>query len=966
MVDDLFALALDRSPESVSIYGLDGSVLYMNPVTERIMGVRFADLKGKRLFEMYPDAIETAFGKAFHEAAAGGRPADFTHYYPGFDGWYANHVERVGERVHVYARDVTAEVRRERRIDTVARISTMLTRTDLDMRATAFAAAEIVAEVFAADCTIAMLTDNGETLEAIARASNDAAVLELLATVDRWPARLGNTGDALRTRKPVLSTREQVTGQDDARVHGVLSQYRPTSVVVAPLLLDDVVIGVINATRRAAPAFSEDDRYLLGQIAPSIALYVSNAARRAEANVLRSRLTTMADALPALAAFIDKEERYQYVNAGYERWFGGPRTRWIGSSLREMMGAGYSTIEPYVRGVLAGTPQRFRERIEYPSGTRHVDASYVPIRDDKGVIDGFAVLVNDISSEVRVAEIERDRRDAERHATTRLQNMLSLTARLASARGPEDLIRELVDGGRVAMDSLATTMWQLTPDGQGAQLMRASGTLTWQLTVGETLPLEDAGPVAACLRTGEAVWVVGAADRAARFPSLANKPPGARPVPDAIAVVPLSTDGVRMCLGFSFVDAQRLTADDRTYLEILASNGAEALRRANALEELRTSAETAQRARAEAESANRAKDEFLAMLGHELRNPLAPLVTALELMRMRGDDKLERERAVIGRQVQHLARLVDDLLDVSRITRGKIDLRRERLALVDVINKAVEQASPLLDERRHHLAVNVPSDLLIDGDATRLAQVFGNLLSNAAKYTPRGGRVQVTARPLPDDRVCVTVRDDGIGIPPSILPHVFDLFVQAPQSSERPAGGLGLGLTIVRSLVELHSGTVSVASDGPGRGTEFTVVLPAAMTPVVMAEGPTSTRDAKSAAALRILVVDDNEDAAMMLADMLDAYGHDIRTAFDGPSALRIADEFRPEVAVLDIGLPVMDGYELAQRLRATPELSAVRLIAVTGYGQESDRRRSLEAGFQAHLAKPVQIDQLVQLVERG
>jgi signal transduction histidine kinase len=683
VVDDLFALALEHSPESVSIYGLDGTVIYMNRVTERIMGVSFADLKGKRLFELYPDAIETAFGKAFTEAARGDEPADFTHYYPLFDGWYANHVVRIGDRVHVYARDVTADVRRQRRLDTLA-------------------------------------------------------------------------------------------------------------------------------------------------------------------------------------------------------------------------------------------------------------------------------------------EVERERRDAERRATARLQNLLALTARLAAARSPEELIRELVDGGRAAMDSMATTLWQLTADGRNAQLVRASGTLTWQLSLGDMLPLEEAGPVATCLRTGEAVWVVGAADRAARYPNLDSSPPPDRPIPDAIAVVPLSTDGVKSCLGFSFVDALRLTSDDRTYLEILASNGAEALRRAFALEELRASATSALRARTEAESANRAKDEFLAMLGHELRNPLAPLVTALELMRMRGDDKFERERAVIGRQVQHLSRLVDDLLDVSRITRGKIELRRERITLFDVINKAVEQTSPLFDERRHHLAVNVPSDLLIHGDATRLAQVFGNLLSNAAKYTPRGGRVEVTARGLPGELVCVTVRDDGIGIPPSILPHVFDLFVQAPQSSERPAGGLGLGLTIVRSLVELHSGTVSVASEGPGRGTEFTVVLPSAITPALATGAPSALPDIKSLAARRVLVVDDNEDAAMMLADMLDAYGHEIRTAFDGPSALRIADEFHPEVAVLDIGLPVMDGYELAQRLRATPELAEVRLIAVTGYGQESDRRRSLEAGFQAHLAKPVQIDELVQLVEHG
>jgi PAS domain S-box-containing protein len=373
----------------------------------------------------------------------------------------------------------------------------------------------------------------------------------------------------------------------------------------------------------------------------------------------------------------------------------------------------------------------------------------------------------------------------------------------------------------------------------------------------------------------------------------------------------------------------------------------------------------AQAARGDAESANRAKDEFMAMLGHELRNPLAPIVTALDLMQLRAPGQLERERAVIGRQVHHLSRLVDDLLDVSRITRGKVELHRERLALAAIVAKAIEQTSPLLEQKNHRLVVDVPFDLAVVGDPLRLGQIVGNLVGNAAKYTPEGGLVEVTAH-ADEGRVLLVVRDNGIGIAPDILPHVFDMFVQAPQSSSRPAGGLGLGLTIVKSLVEMHGGTVTVTSDGAGKGSTFSVSLPAASERIAVVEPPPAMQISRTLSPRRILVVDDNEDAAMLLASVLEAHGHEVRTAFDGPSALRLISEFSPEVAVLDIGLPVMDGYELAERLLSSPALAQLRLIAVSGYGQESDRARAHAAGFQAHLAKPVPIETLVRLVDEA
>lgn len=365
--------------------------------------------------------------------------------------------------------------------------------------------------------------------------------------------------------------------------------------------------------------------------------------------------------------------------------------------------------------------------------------------------------------------------------------------------------------------------------------------------------------------------------------------------------------------------------------------------------------------RLSAESANRAKDEFLAMLGHELRNPLAPIFTALRVMKLRGESGSERERIVIERQVNHLTRLVDDLLDVSRIARGKVELKQELLELSDAVSKGIEMVSPLLELRNHQLTVDVPrTGLLVNADPMRLSQIISNLLSNAAKYTPPQGRINIRGQQIGEE-VVLSVSDSGIGIAAEALPNVFDLFVQERQAIDRSPGGLGLGLTIVRNLVEGHGGSVSAQSAGPGQGSEFVIRLPRVKTgetadlPVVA-----SIVAAKGAAsAPRVLVVDDNIDAADILTLSLEMQGFSARAAYDAPTALKVAAEFLPQIAVVDIGLPVMDGYELATHLRAVPGLADLRLIALTGYGQESDYEKSRDAGFQHHLVKPVDLDAL-------
>ena len=360
--------------------------------------------------------------------------------------------------------------------------------------------------------------------------------------------------------------------------------------------------------------------------------------------------------------------------------------------------------------------------------------------------------------------------------------------------------------------------------------------------------------------------------------------------------------------------------------------------------------------------ASRRKDEFLAMLAHELRNPLAPIRNALHLLRLQesGSGETDWARDMIERNVGQLVRLVDDLLDVSRIDRGKIRLEVEPLELAAVVGQAVEIARPLIDSRRHHLSLSVPkTPLRVSGDATRLAQIVANLLNNAAKYTDEGGQIHIAVERVGDAAV-LRVRDTGVGLSREMLDSVFDLFMQVDRSLDRSQGGLGIGLTLVRRLVELHGGSVEARSDGPGAGSEFTVRLPALTeVPIAAPPAPPSPLPTVNGILRRALVVDDNVDAARSLAMLLKISGHEVHTVHDGKTALETVGGFQPDVIFLDIGLPGLDGYEIARRLRAMPEAEDVLLLALTGYGQEDDRRRSFEAGFDHHLVKPIELGTL-------
>jgi PAS domain S-box-containing protein len=367
---------------------------------------------------------------------------------------------------------------------------------------------------------------------------------------------------------------------------------------------------------------------------------------------------------------------------------------------------------------------------------------------------------------------------------------------------------------------------------------------------------------------------------------------------------------------------------------------------------------------AQAEEAERRNQEFLAIMGHELRNPLAPMVTALHRIRLRGARNCEPEIAVLGRQLAQMTRLVNDILDTSRFLRNDIRLQRAVVSIGDVLADAVDVAASTLEEKRHELKLDIAADeLLVDGDRERLTQVFGNILSNAAKYTDRCGTISLSAR-AEGDCVVISIRDNGIGISSELLPQVFDLFAQAEQGLDRQQGGLGIGLAVAKRLVIVHGGTITAESAGRERGSCFTVKLPRVFRKQDAENSEQRTPLQPSAAGRRVLVVDDNEDSAEMMALFLRDLGHDVHVAFDGLTAVKMARELVPELVLLDIGLPELNGYEVAERIHRIESCAHVPLVAITGYAREVDHSRSRQAGFSLHLAKPVDVARLASIVD--
>ena len=629
-------------------------------------------------------------------------------------------------------------------------------------------------------------------------------------------------------------------------------------------------------------------------------------ANKAVENALReseAHLRIITDSTEAWLARIDVHQRYLFANRAFTERAGMRRRSVIGRSVREVVGErAYRVLAPELARALAGERVLFEGLVPfYAMGSRYVRIEYIPERDEHGAVHGVVGVIVDLTERRRAEEALRDSEARLATLTAAVPAILFST----TAEGRVEYVNDtFFEYSGLSRDTPPAPAWQRIVHRDDLARVLA----TW----GEAVRTGQDFNVECRLRRADGAyrWFKGYA-----------------------AQLRDDRRGASKWLGVA------LDIDDQKIAE------------------------------AALQDANRRKNEFLAMLAHELRNPLAPIRNSAHILQMLavGEPRLKTTTEMIGRQVNHMARLIDDLLDVARITQGKITLRREPQELMPLLYNAVESVRPFIDARGQELRIEPPSEPLhLEADATRVTQVISNLLSNATKYTDAGGRIQLSAGREGDD-VVITVSDSGIGITAELLPHLFDPFTQSERTLDRAQGGLGIGLSLVKRLVEMHQGRVDVFSAGQGRGSRFTVRIPA-LAPA-RAPQPLPPRTVQvggsASAPLRVLVVDDNVDAEQSVSLLMRMEGHEVRAAHDGIEALGEAVAFRPQVVLLDIGLPGMNGYDVARRLRQSPESADAVLVAITGYGQAEDRDLALEAGFQHHLVKPVEPLALLQLIAR-
>jgi PAS domain S-box-containing protein len=662
-----------------------------------------------------------------------------------------------------------------------------------------------------------------------------------------------------------------------------------------------------------------------------------------------TRLEFIIEAVPALIGYVGADERYRFNNSAYQQWFGRPLAGVAGRHVREVLGeAVYAVIAPYIRTALSGRPVTFESEMVYGDGKlRYVRATYVPDIGEDGRVSGFVAHVTDISDLKRA---EEEREQLRRHA----DELGRAARRLAESLDISEVAERIAQSILPLFQAQSSVVRLLQPDGSLACAAIAGKWLD-NFKPGYLLP-PGVGLVGRAVTEGRALWTPDILQEPSVVLTAEFRRGLAGVGHHAVLAVPLRVKGeVIGAISTAHREIRTFSQAEVDLLQAFADQAALAMRNVQLFAR-------EQMARAEAEAASRAKDQFLALLAHELRNPLAPIVSAAALLRRPGAPPaaVEQSAAIVERQAKNLARLLDDLLDVSRITRGRIELRLQTVSIADAVTSALEATRPLVDERRQSVAVTLPAvPLYVEADPARLEQIIVNVLNNASKYTAPEGRLGVVVAEEAGE-VVLRIRDTGIGIAADVLPRIFELFVQGDQSLAHTSGGLGIGLTLVHRLVALHRGRVSAHSEGPGRGSEFAIVLPRSRQPV--ADGPPAAAVAERGPAAAVLLIEDNADARQSLRTLLEHEGHRVDEAADGVTGLVRAETTRPDIVLVDIGLPIMDGYEVARRIRSRRGAAPI-LVAITGYGQADDRRRAREAGFDAHLTKPVSPDHLAHVL---
>lgn len=647
----------------------------------------------------------------------------------------------------------------------------------------------------------------------------------------------------------------------------------------------------------------------------------------------------------------------QIYNDAYARLMRDKHPTYLGQPTQACWPEVWHFNEPIYRQVIATgnsvflEDQPYRLQLEGSERLLSLTICYSPVRGPQGEILGVMVTLMDVSRRVQAeAALAEDLQ-----TMTRLHELVS---RLVHCQDLDSALHEVLDASLSLMEADKGHVQLFDAEQRTLRIAAQRGFEEGSLRSFANVDGSDDTPCSRALRLGERVLITDLHQDTASRPYLDV---AAEAGYQAVLSTPLlGHNGSPMgMLSTHWQHPTRPPESALRMLDLYARQATEFIERSRIEHRLRQTAE-------ELRQASRAKDEFIAMLGHELRNPLAPIQIALHLMEMRGETGSERERAIIGRQVHHMARLVDDLLDVARIMRGHVTLQAQPTELWSVVARAVETASPLIEQRRHALSVEVaPTGLKVMADPVRLAQVLSNLLINAARYTHPEGHIRVTASRHGEDEVKVSVIDDGMGIGPDELERVFDLFTQGRQGLDRSQGGLGLGLTIARTMATMHGGTLTAHSEGKDQGSRFELTLP--LLPADDDAGHLrggGQQGAPRGQGLTVLVVDDNEDAAHMLSDLLRGWGFGTLVAHDGPTALSLLAERQVDLGLLDIGLPVMDGYELAQAIHRLPHQGHTPLIALSGYGQDKDRQRSRDSGFREHLIKPVDVDRLACMLE--